>query len=113
MADQFCGRAKERVNLRGVRTSEDPVVTKAVANAYAAIDEIKGNCYRNLGRLMKAVAKGDDFPIDQRLMMRYQTSSATFRIAELSLALYKSCGASGIYNDQPYGRLSNVRRETA
>ncbi len=107
MADQFCERARSRVNLRGQRTGEDPVATLAVANAYAAIDEIKGNCYRNLGRLMKSVAKGDVLPITERMMFRYQTSSATYRVAELALALFKACGASGIYSDQPYGRLLN------
>jgi 3-hydroxy-9,10-secoandrosta-1,3,5(10)-triene-9,17-dione monooxygenase len=107
MADQFCERARSRVNLRGQRTAEDPVATLAVANAYSAIDEIKGNCYRNLGRLMKAVANGGTLPLAERMMFRYQTSSATYRVAELALALFKACGASGIYSDQPYGRLLN------
>ena len=107
MADQFCERARSRINLRGQRTAEDPSATLAVANAYAAIDEIKGNSYRNLGRLMKSVARGQVLPVTERLMFRYQTSAATFRISELALALYKACGASGIYSDQPYGRLCN------
>lgn len=107
MADQFCERARGRVNLRGQLAAQDPFVTTSVANAYAAIDEIKGNCYRNLARLMKATAAGGTLPMAERLMFRYQTSSATYRVADLAMALYKSCGASGIYNDEPYGRLFN------
>lgn len=106
-ADQFCDKARSRVNLRGLKPAEDPVATLAVANAYSAIDEIKGNCYRNLARLMKSVARGDVLPITERMMFRYQTSAATQRIADLALPLFKACGASGIYSDQPYGRLCN------
>lgn len=107
MADQFCERGRSRVNLRGVRASDDSVSTSAVANAYAAIDEIKGTSYRNLWRLMKSVVDGNTLPIQERLMFRYQTSAATYRVGELALALFKACGAAGIYNDQPFGRLSN------
>lgn len=107
MADQFCHAARDRVSLRGQRTAEDPFATQAVANALATVDEVKGNCYRNLGRLMRIVASGGTMSLDERQMFRYQTSSATFRIAELATAIYKACGASGIYESVPFGRYLN------
>ena len=86
---------------------EDPFATQAVANALATVDEVKGNCYRNLGRLMRVVASGGTMSLDERQMFRYQTSSATFRVAELATAIYKACGASGIYESVPFGRYLN------
>lgn len=107
MADQFCEIARGRVSMRGVKTAEDPAAAMAIANALAAVDEIKGNSYRNLGRLMKAAANGQSLSIDERQMFRFQTSSATFRIAEMAVAIFKSCGGSGIYENVPFGRLCN------
>jgi 3-hydroxy-9,10-secoandrosta-1,3,5(10)-triene-9,17-dione monooxygenase len=107
MVEQFCEIARDRVTLRGLRTAEDPVAAQAIATALAMVDEVKGNCYRNLGRLMKAVASGNTLPFDERQMFRYQTSSATFRVAELAISIYKACGASGIYESVPFGRYLN------
>lgn len=107
MVEQFCNVARDRVTLRGQRTSEDPAAALAVANALAMIDEVKGNCYRNLGRLMRVVANGGTMSLDERQKFRYQTSSATYRVAEAALAIYKACGASGIYESVPFGRYLN------
>ncbi len=107
MAEAFCEAARTRISLRGQRTAEDPAAAQAIANAVAMVDEVKGNCYRNLGRLMKAVAAGGTLSLDQRQMFRYQTSSATFRAAELAMSIYKACGASGIYEAVPFGRSLN------
>ena len=107
MADQFCDLARDRVSVRGVRTAQDPTAALAVAKALAAVDEVKGNTYRNMGRLMKAVASGGTLSLNERQMFRFQTSVATSRISELAVVLYKTCGASGIYADLPYGRHVN------
>ena len=107
MADQFCDLARDRVSVRGVRTAQDPIAALAVAKALAAVDEVKGNTYRNMGRLMKAVASGGTLSLNERQMFRFQTSVATSRISELAVVLYKTCGASGIYADLPYGRHVN------
>jgi 3-hydroxy-9,10-secoandrosta-1,3,5(10)-triene-9,17-dione monooxygenase len=107
MAEAFCDVARTRVSLRGQKTAEDPVAAQAVANAIAMVDEVKGNCYRNLGRLMKAIAAGGSLSLNERQMFRYQTSSATFRAAELATAIYKACGASGIYESVPFGQYLN------
>lgn len=107
MADTFCEISRGRVSNRGVKTAEDPMACLAIANAYSAVDEVKGNCYRNLGRLMKAAAARESLPASDRQMFRYQQSAATLRCAELATMIYKSCGGSGIYTDVPFGRLLN------
>jgi 3-hydroxy-9,10-secoandrosta-1,3,5(10)-triene-9,17-dione monooxygenase len=56
---------------------------------------------------MRVVASGGTMSLDERQMFRYQTSSATFRVAELATAIYKACGASGIYESQPFGKYLN------
>ncbi len=104
MLDAFVTYGSARVG-RGGRTADDPVAQLAVAEAAAAIDEMKTILMRDF-RVLASFAERRELP-PLRLRMEYKLHSALVaeRCSNLAARLFRSTGGMGIYAEQPFGRM--------
>ncbi|HWF96173.1 MAG TPA: acyl-CoA dehydrogenase family protein [Xanthobacteraceae bacterium] len=104
MLDAFLRYGAARVG-RGGRTADDPVAQLAVAEAAAAIDEMKTILERDFATLADYAQRAELPPL--RLRMEYKLHSALVaeRCSNFATRLFRATGGIGIYNDQPFGRF--------
>lgn len=86
------------------RTAEDPVAQMAAADTANAIDMMKHALFRSFDRMVGCAQHEEAAPLDDRLLYRYQSARVADTCAEHVSRLFQSCGASGIYLDQPLVR---------
>jgi 3-hydroxy-9,10-secoandrosta-1,3,5(10)-triene-9,17-dione monooxygenase len=116
MVDCFMETAKTRVNIVGVKTSDDVTAQVAIAEACNAIDEMNLVLKRNFEALEAYAARGETPPIEERVKYRFQASYPPERVSQLANRLFKATGGAGVYNKNPYGRFLadiNVGRQHA
>jgi 3-hydroxy-9,10-secoandrosta-1,3,5(10)-triene-9,17-dione monooxygenase len=104
MVNAFVDYGSKRVSVTGARTQLDPDAALALAEARAAIDEMKGTLHRNFARMAGFAETGEMPPMDERLLFKFQCSSAPKRCADLAAPLFKAAGGSGIFDSFPFGR---------
>lgn len=90
-------------NMLG-RTADDPTAQLIVAEALAAVDQLKLALSRNLDTMMACAERGQAAPIEDRLLYRYQSAQVPEVCAQHVSKLLKTCGGSGIYLSHPVQR---------
>lgn len=116
MVDCFMETAKTRVNIVGVKTSDDVNAQLAIAESLNAIDEMTLVLRRNFAALEAYAERGETPPIEERVKYRFQASYPPERISYLAQRLFKAAGGAAVYNKTPYGRFLadiNVGRQHA
>jgi 3-hydroxy-9,10-secoandrosta-1,3,5(10)-triene-9,17-dione monooxygenase len=104
MLDAFLAYGAARVG-RGGRTAHDPVVQLAVAEAAAAIDEMKTILLRDFRNLEAFAERGEMPPLALRMEYKFHSALVAERCSNLAARLFKATGGIGIYADQPFGRM--------
>lgn len=85
--------------------SQDPATQELIAEATAAIDEMKGILNRNFDDLMATARAGKHADVQTRLTYRYQSAQVSGRCADLISKIFHSSGAEGIFRDRPISRI--------
>lgn len=105
MANAFIDYGRKRVSVTGASTARDPDAQLAIAETLSAIDEMKANLYRNFAKMEAYAARGEQTPLEERFLYRYQCTSVPKRCGDLALRLFQCSGGSGIFNSMPFGRI--------
>ncbi len=98
-------RLLAELRARGGPTRPDPDLSFVCAEAATTIDEAKAMIARNFARLAAHAERREVPPIDERLQVKFQLSLNTERCRVAANKLLKACGASGLHDDYPYGRI--------
>jgi 3-hydroxy-9,10-secoandrosta-1,3,5(10)-triene-9,17-dione monooxygenase len=104
LVDAFVDYGSRRISVTGARTVVDPDATLALAEARAAIDEMKATLHRSFARMAPYAQKGELPPIDDRMLFKYQCVTTAQRCATLAFPLFRAAGGSGIFDAQPFGK---------
>jgi len=104
MLDAFLAYGAARVG-RGGRTADDPVAQLAVADAAAAIDEMKTILLRDVRMLAGFAERGELPPLALRMEYKLHSALVAERCSALAARLFRATGGIGIYTDQPFGRM--------
>ena len=97
--------SKTRVTRAGGRSAENPFVQLLCAETAAAIDEMKSVLHRNFGNLHAYVKCGQTPPLDKRLQYKFQSTAVTERCTLLAARIFKVMGATGFWEDLPFGGI--------
>lgn len=93
------------LRARGGPSRPDPDLALVCAEAATTIDEARALVERNFARLFEHAQRGEVPPIEERLQVKYQLSLNTERCRIAANRLLEATGASGLYDDHPYGRI--------
>ena len=93
------------VRARSGPTRPDPDLSLVCAEAATTIDEARALVAHNFARLADHAARNEVPPIEERLQIKYQLSLNTERCRVAANRLLEATGASGLYDDHPYGRI--------
>jgi 3-hydroxy-9,10-secoandrosta-1,3,5(10)-triene-9,17-dione monooxygenase len=104
MADAFIQYGRSRVNVVGAQTARDPDAQLAVAEALAAVDEMKATLNRNFAAMEAHVAAGTIPPVADRMRWKFQCGAVPERCHGIAHKLFRASGGSGIFMTQPFGR---------
>lgn len=107
MVDAFLAYAAQRVSVVAGATIKDPDALLALGEAIATIDQISCVMRRNFSILESYAKQGTPPPFEQRLLYKYQAASVTNLCLNAAQALFEHCGGTGLFNDQPFGRILN------
>lgn len=116
MVDCFMETAKTRINIMGVKTSDDINAQLAIAESLNAIDELTLVLHRNFAALEAYAERGEVPPLEERVKYRFQASYPPERVSLLASRLFKAAGGAAVYSKNPYGRFLadiNVGRQHA
>ncbi|MNR91386.1 Flavin-dependent monooxygenase, oxygenase subunit HsaA [compost metagenome] len=101
----------------GKASKTDPLLINAIARGRAQIDEMEAVLQRNMAALIAHAEAGEDIPMEDRAMYRYQSASVARRCAEIVDALMPLLGGRAIYNSsplvQPWLDLNAARQHVA
>ncbi|WP_233809884.1 flavin-dependent monooxygenase [Paraburkholderia sp. HP33-1] len=107
MIDQMQETAKTRANLFGMRTTQDPIATLAIAEAQNEVDQLKLILQRNFDVLWSYAERRELPPVELRSQYRFQASLPPERVSIAAARLFKAVGGAAVYNKNPYGRIMN------
>lgn len=82
----------------------DPEVVGVIADARAAIDEMKTILMRNFGVLGDHARRGEAADLGTRLRYRYQSAQVSGRCCDLISRMFYLAGADGLYRGNPIAR---------
>jgi 3-hydroxy-9,10-secoandrosta-1,3,5(10)-triene-9,17-dione monooxygenase len=85
----------------GAKVAEDPTTQVVLAQAAAAIDEVKLVLYRNFDEMMRLVRAGQDIPIDKRVAYRFDSSNAVVKCVKAVDDLFTASGGRAIFLNSP------------
>jgi 3-hydroxy-9,10-secoandrosta-1,3,5(10)-triene-9,17-dione monooxygenase len=85
--------------------AQDPATQELIAEATAAIDEMKAILNRNFDHLMALARAGQNADVPTRLTYRYQSAQVSGRCAEYISRIFHTSGAEGIFRDRPISRI--------
>jgi 3-hydroxy-9,10-secoandrosta-1,3,5(10)-triene-9,17-dione monooxygenase len=107
MVDAFVRYGSARTASSGQRTAGDPDATLALAEAVAAIAEMKGTLEHNFVRMGVAASGGEPLSEQERRLFKFQAATVPRRCIALATDLFAAAGGSGVFADQPFGRFHN------
>lgn len=105
MLNAVIANSKSRITRFGHKTVEDPTAQLVCAEAAAAIDETTATLQRNFATLEAYAERRATPPLLLRLQYKYQSAAVVEQCSALAARLFKLTGGSGIYADQPFGRM--------
>lgn len=85
--------------------AQDPATLELVAEATAAIDEMKATLNRNFDHLMAVACAGQQADVETRMTYRYQSAQISGRCGDLISRIFHASGAEGIFRDRPISRI--------
>lgn len=86
-------------------TAQDPTAQLAAADAAVAVDDMKLELFRSFDSMMTTLASAQPLDLKDRIHYRYQSALAADRCVEHVSRLFRSCGASAIFQSNPIGRF--------
>jgi len=86
-------------------TARDPTAQLVAAEALSAVDALRLTLERNVNDLMAHAQRGEEAPIEARILYRFQSSQVAETAAFHVNRLLKSCGGSGVYRKHPLTRF--------
>jgi len=104
LLDLFKTYAREKVFM-GSRTAKDPDAQLAVAEATAAIAEMKDTLFANFERMSDYASRNEMPPLPMRHMFRFQSARVAERCIRLAEPLIQVSGGGGVYNKSQMGRI--------
>jgi 3-hydroxy-9,10-secoandrosta-1,3,5(10)-triene-9,17-dione monooxygenase len=106
MLNAFIDYAKARVvRLTGRSASEDVLIRMTCGEVACAIDEMKTILHRNFNVLENYAARGEMPPLKLRMEYKFHNAWVAERCSLLAARLFKAAGSTGVFEDQPYGRI--------
>eukprot|EP01037_Dinobryon_pediforme_P008065 gene8065-8144_t len=103
--DQFeATGARRKSNNTLASIAGDPDVLSVIAEARAAIDEMKATLMRNFGVLGAFARRGESADIETRLRFRYQSAQISGRCCDLISRMFYLAGADGLTRGNPIAR---------
>lgn len=105
MLDVFREHAKVRVSLLGSKTANDPEAQLACAETAAEIFEMKLVLRDSVENLMSYARKGEQPPAADRMRYKFQSAKVSDRCSRLATRLFKSAGASALFNTALFGGI--------
>ncbi len=107
MVNAFIRYGSARTGSSGVPTAADPDAALALAEAVAAIAEMKGTLERNFARMAEGVAGGEPLSEHERRLFKFQAAMVPQRCLDLASRLFAASGGTGVFASQPFGRFYN------
>jgi len=105
LLDSFRAYGAARITTTGASTARDPDAQLVCAEAAAAIDEMKCILHRNYAVLDDYARRGEQPPVELRLLYRFQSSAVADRCLDIAARMFKCTGGSGLFATQPFGRI--------
>lgn len=94
--------AANRVSTNtGKASKADPLLLGAIARTHAQVDEMEVVLRRNMDDMLGHAERGEDVPMEKRVLYRYQSASVVRRCAELVDDLLPLLGGRAIYLSSP------------
>lgn len=110
LLDEVIAFGSGKLGSFGGKTAEDPFAQLAVAEAAAAVADMKNTLRANFDHLEDCALKGVAPAVEDRLRFKYQSSEVAGRCALHAARLFKVSGGSGLFNSQPFARiLANIQ----
>jgi 3-hydroxy-9,10-secoandrosta-1,3,5(10)-triene-9,17-dione monooxygenase len=103
MLDALLDYGRTRVTRAGGSAAENPFVQLACAETAAALDEMKSTLHRNFKNLHAYAGCGETPPLAERLQYKFQSTEVTERCTQLAARIFKATGASGLFEQLPFG----------
>ena len=79
------------------KLAKDTATQMLVAEATNKVDEIEAILYRNFDRMMAAVNKGEEIPLEDRVLYRYQASQVIEKCIAAIDSLFNSAGGRSVF----------------
>lgn len=105
LLDAFCDYGAKRVNTTGGATARDPDAQLACAEAQSAIEEMTATLHRNYAAMVGHAKSGNQTPLEQKLLFKYQSAAVTDRCVDVAGKLFRSVGGSGLFDTHPFSRI--------
>jgi 3-hydroxy-9,10-secoandrosta-1,3,5(10)-triene-9,17-dione monooxygenase len=105
MADAVADYASTRQSPFGGRTADNAAAQVALAEAYAAVAEMKQAMRGNYAVLEDYVLRNETPPASERLLFKYQAANSATRAADLATKLYRIVGGTGLFTSYPFARM--------
>lgn len=83
------------------RLAGDPDVTRRVAEARNAVDEVETIMFRNFDRMVELVRNGQQIPINDRILYRYQASLVIEKMMTCIDQLFDVAGGRSVFDGAP------------
>jgi 3-hydroxy-9,10-secoandrosta-1,3,5(10)-triene-9,17-dione monooxygenase len=105
LADAVADYGSKRISPFGGATADNPAAQMAIGEALAAVSEMRA-VIRDTFRTLEAYAvRGEQAPLEQRLVFKFQSAQTSTRAVDLALKLYRVVGGSGLFEDTPFPRM--------
>ena len=105
LADAVAAYAAKRVSPFGGSPADSPATQTAVGEAYAAVSEMRAVLRSNYAQLLACAERGEQAPMSDRLIFKYQAAQTTTRAVDMAMKLYRVVGGSGLFTESPFARM--------
>jgi 3-hydroxy-9,10-secoandrosta-1,3,5(10)-triene-9,17-dione monooxygenase len=105
MLDAYTQFDVDRVDAMGQKVSTDGDAQYACAQAVAAIHEMRTLLHDTCRRLESYAESGEQPPMSERLLYRYQSSEVAERCVRCATDLFQAAGGTALFDTAPFGMI--------
>ena len=105
LAEAVGAYAAGRVSPFGGSTADLPSAQVAVGEALAAVSEMRAVMRGGYAALLAYAERGEQAPLPERAIYKYQAAQTTSRAVDLAMNLYRVVGGTGLYTSHPFSRM--------
>lgn len=105
ISDAVTKYASGRVSPFGGSTADNPSAQIAIGEANAAVSEMRAVLRSNYAVLMDYADRGEQAPLEDRMIFKFQAAQTTTRAVDLAQKLYRVVGGTGLYTEYPFARM--------